>query len=181
MEPDALSDAQDAAPGVLTDLIAAGLVSHEMIGDPAQLGGETSCLQALCAVIAGPVWRIEAYHYAFQAGPDDLDGHLADLAPGQWTAALQAALAERLGEEAVWLNATDLLPEAGRTFDRPLLLLQAHAEAVRTGLESADSGLQAVIDANYATACARLASDPETDGPLAARRDAIEARLDAIH
>ena len=67
-------------PSVLGDLIAAGLVSHEMIGDPARLGGETAALHALCGLVAGPVYRIDAYHYAFRAGPGDLGGRLGEHA-----------------------------------------------------------------------------------------------------
>ena len=57
----------DSAPTALADLIAAGLVSHEMIGDPARLGSEAAALKALCGLVAGPVWRIEPFHYAFRA------------------------------------------------------------------------------------------------------------------
>jgi hypothetical protein len=54
---------------VLTDLTAAGLVSHEMIGDPDQLGSEAEALRVLCAQIGGPVWRLDPFHYAFRACP----------------------------------------------------------------------------------------------------------------
>lgn len=175
MEP----EAPDAAPAVLGDLIAAGLVSHEMIGDPARLGGETAGLRALCALVAGPVYRIDAYHYAFRAGPEDLDGRLGVLAPGDWTGALEAALAAALGEDAVWLNATDLLPEAGAALAQPILLLRAQAAAVTDALEAAGPDLQAVINARYATEVARLTGGAET-GPLAERLAAIEARQTEI-
>ena len=36
--------AADAAPAALADPIAAGLVSHEVIGDPARLGAEAETL-----------------------------------------------------------------------------------------------------------------------------------------
>ena len=175
--PDA---APDAAPAALADLIAAGLVSHEMIGDPARLGGEAASLRALCGLVAGPVYRIDAYHYAFRAGPDDLDGALGRLAPGEWTDALEAALAEALGTDAVWLNATDLLPEAGAALAQPLLLLRAQAAAVTAALETAAPELQAVINARYAAEVARLTADADVGGPLAARLAAIEARQGEI-
>ena len=81
-----------SAPPALTDLTAAGLVSHEMIGDPAQLGSEAEALRVLCAQIGGPVWRLDPFHYAFRARPEDLGGRLAEFAPEGWTAALEAAL-----------------------------------------------------------------------------------------
>lgn len=168
--------ASEAAPAVLADLIAAGLVSHEMIGDPARLGGETACLRALCARVSGPVYRIDAYHYAFRAVPGDLDGALERMAPGDWTAAIEAALTGTLGADAVWLNATDLLPEAAAALARPLLLLRAQDTAVTGALEEADPGLQAVINARYAAECARLTADTDAGAPLAARLQAIEAR-----
>lgn len=175
----------DAAPPVLSDLIAAGLVSHELIGDPAQLGGEANGLRALCALVAGPVYRIEAYHYAFRAGPGDLDGQLGELALGEWTAALEEALCATLGPDAVWLNATDLLPEAAAALAQPLLLLlRAHDAAVTGALEGAGPELQAVINARYAADCARLtlaqAAASGAEGPLADRLAAIEARQNDI-
>ena len=166
----------EAAPPVLADLIAAGLVSHEMIGDPARLGGETAALRALCELVAGPVYRIDAYHYAFRAGPGDLDGRLEDLAPGAWTGALEAALSDALGPEAVWLNATDLLPEAGAALAQPLLLLRAQDGALRDGLESAGPGLQAVVNARYAAECARLTAGAGAGEALDARLGALEAQ-----
>ena len=67
------------------------------------------------------------------------------------------------------MNATDLLPEgAGGSLDQPLLLLRAHAAAVAGALEPAGPGLQAVINARFATATARLAAD-DAAGPLAER------------
>ena len=164
-------------PAVLTDLIAAGLVSHEMIGDPDRLGGEAAALKALCAVISGPVWRIEAYHYAFRAGAGDLGGRLGALAPGDWTEAIAADLAERLGPEAVWLNPTDLLPEAGAALDQPLLFLRAQAAAVSDGLATAGPEVAAVISARYAAEVARLSTGIRS--PLAAHVEALGLRLDA--
>ena len=165
----------EAAP-VLADLIAAGLVSHEMIGDPAQLGPEAEVLRVLCGLVAGPVWRIEAFHYAFRAAPGDLGGRLGQVEPEGWTAALEAALQAALGADAVWLNATDLLPDAGAGLEQPLLVLRAHAEAVAGGIEAAAPGLQAVIGARFAVDCARLIADAEPGGALDARLGALEAR-----
>jgi hypothetical protein len=168
------------APAALSDLIAAGLVSHEMIGDPAKLGGEAGCLRALCALINGPVYRIEAYHYAFRAGRGDLDGRLATLAPGEWTEAIETALCASLGEDAVWLNATDLLPEADAALALPILLLRAQDAAISGALEGAGPEFQAVVNARYAAECARLtmdrvASDGAGEG-LASRLVTIEDR-----
>ena len=168
----------DATPRVLADLIAAGLVSHEMIGDPDRLGGETAALKALCAAVSGPVWRIEAYHYAFRAGAGDLGGRLGTLRPGDWTGALAAALAESLGEGAVWLNPTDLLPETGAAFDQPLLFLRAQAAAVADGLTAAGPEVAAVISARYAAEVARLSTGIRS--PLAAHVDVVAMRTEAM-
>ena len=89
--------------------------------------------------------------------------------PADWTAALEAALQAALGADAVWLNATDLLPGAGAALDQPLLLLRAHGAAVAAGLEAAAPGLQAVINARFAADCARLAAGAEPGGALDAR------------
>lgn len=176
MEP----EASEATPTVFADLIAAGLVSHEMIGDPARLGGESACLRALCALVAGPVYRIDAYHYAFRAEPGDLEGNLGKLAPGEWTGAIEAALSERLGEDAVWINATDLLPEADAALAQPILLLRAQDAAITGALETASPELQAVINARYAAECARLTMDRAAEagagGALAERLSRIEAQ-----
>lgn len=168
----------DATPRVLADLIAAGLVSHEMIGDPDRLGGETAALKALCAAVTGPVWRIEAYHYAFRAGSGDLGGRLGTLSPGDWTGALAAALTESLGEGAVWLNPTDLLPETGAAFEQPLLFLRAQAAAVADGLAAAGPEVAAVISARYAAEVARLSTGIRS--PLAAHVDAVAMRTEAM-
>jgi hypothetical protein len=172
-----LDTSPESAPAALADLIAAGLVSHEMIGDPGRLGGETEALKTLCDLVAGPVWRIEPYHYAFRAAPGDLGGTLGETAPEAQAAALEAALQAALGAEAVWVSATDLLPEAP-ALDAPLLLLRAQAEAVAGGLEAAGPELQAIIGARFAAAAARLAAG-ET-GILAERLAAIEARQTAL-
>ena len=76
---------------MLAELIAAGLVSHEMIADPARLGGEAEALRLLCGLVAGPVWRIEPWHYAFRADPGG--------APAARAAELEAALQAELGAE----------------------------------------------------------------------------------
>jgi hypothetical protein len=158
----------EAAPAALNDLVAARLVSHEMIGDPGRLG-EAEGLRALCGLVAGPVWRLAPYHYAFRAEPGDLGGALGGLPPEDWAAALEAALQAALGD-AVWVNGTEV-PAAP---DAPVLLLRAQAEAVAGGLEAAGPGLVAVIGARFAAAAARLAAGSE--GALAERLAAIEAR-----
>lgn len=188
------SPSPDAAPAALADLIAAGLVSHEMIGDPAQLGAEAPTLAALCGLIAGSVYRIEPFHYAFRAEPGDLGGGLAALPDLAWTGAIETALKAALGldpeGDAVWLGATDLAaadpdPAAeGASLDVPLLLLRAQAAAVEAALETPAPGLQAIIQARYASETARLtarslaAAEPGT--PLARRLAAIELRQEEI-
>lgn len=109
-----------------------------------------------------------------------MDGALGRLAPGGWTDAIEASLAETLGPDAVWLNATDLLPEADAALAHPLLLLRAQDRAVTGALETADPGLQAVISARYASEVARLTVGVEAGAPLTARLDAIDARQDEI-
>jgi hypothetical protein len=180
---DAVGDAAgDAAGPALRDLIAAGLVSHEAIGDPARLsGGETAALAAICRQVAGPVYRLAPFHYAFASG-----------AP---TEALAAALAAELGPEALWLGATALLGAPpgdvsgdasgdapgiapGIAPDAALLLLHARGAATAAGLAAAGPGVQAVIDAAYAVDCARLAAGADPGGPLARRLAALEARLE---
>ena len=164
----------DSAPAALADLAAAGLVSHEMIGDPGRLAGEAEALRVLCGLIAGPVWRIEPFHYAFRAAPGDLGGALTGRDPEDWAAALEAALQAGLGSDAAWVSATDLVPAAA-ALDAPLLLLRAHGEAVAGALETASPELQAVINARFAAATARLAAGTDAGGPLAGRLAAIEA------
>ena len=162
----------EMAPALL-ELIAAGLVSHEVIGDPDRLGGEASALEALCGLVTGPVYRIDAFHYAFRAAPGDLGGRLAALPAGGRTAALAEALAAVLGPDAAWLAPIEHLPdqlsEAGASLAQPLLLLRAQAAAVGAALAAAGPGLQAVINAGYATEVARLTSRrPRGDGGSAA-------------
>ena len=172
--------AADSAPAALADLIAAGLVSHEVIGDPARLGAEAETLRALCGVVAGPVWRIDAFHYAFRAQPADLAGRLAALAPEDWTAALEAALQAELGPEAVWVSPVDILAGGDADLDQPLLLLRAQAAAIGGALEAAPAGLQAIINARYAGEVARLTAATEADRGLDARLAAIEAGQERI-
>ena len=181
LSPDALS-----AQPALANLIAAGLVSHEMIGDPVQLGSEAETLRALCAEIGGPVWRLDPFHYAFRARPEDLGGRLAAIPPADWTAVIEAALRAALGAEAVWVSSADLLPGegagalAGALADAPLLLLRAQGVAVAEGLASADPGTQAVIHARYAVETARLAAGAEPGSALARRLAMIETRQEEM-
>ena len=173
---------------VLADLTAAGLVSHEMIGDPALLGDEAEALRALCAEIGGSVWRLDPFHYAFRARPEDLGGRLAALDPADWAAAIEAALRARLGGEiggdAVWISAADLDAEdaglAPVLAEAPLLLLRAQERAVAEGLAEASPGAQAVIHARYAVETARLAAGAEPGSALARRLAVIETRQEEI-
>jgi hypothetical protein len=173
----------DSAPAALADLIAAGLVSHEMIGDPGRLG-ETEALRTLCGLVAGPIWRIEPFHYAFRVAPGDLGGACDGTGAEARAAALEAALQGALGADAVWVNATDLVPAAAGAAapaaaalpEAPLLLLRAQAEAVAEALAPAGPEVQAVIGARYAVAAARLAAGVAGEGEaLADRLAAIEA------
>jgi hypothetical protein len=150
----------------LADLIAAGLVTHEMICDPARLGAEAPALERLCALVAGAIYRIGPFHYAFRATAADLGGALGGLAFDDWTGALETALRETLGAEAVWLSATDLLAEAraleGAEEGVPegaLALLTRREGAVAAGLDAAPAGARAVIDAVYASETARLTAE----------------------
>jgi hypothetical protein len=168
----------DSTPTALADLVAAGLVSHEMIGDPARLGPEAEVLRVLCGLVPGPIWRIEPYHYAFRAaaGTDD-------RIPEETAAALEAALGAELGAEAVWVNATELPPQAA-PLDQPILLLRAQGAAVSAGIEAAGPEVQAVVSARFAAETARIAADLaagiDAGSPLAARLAAIEARQGEI-
>ena len=152
----------DSAPAALADLIAAGLVSHEMIGDPGRLGGEAEALRTLCGLVSGSVWRIEPFHYAFRVGPGDLGGAVDGAGVDAQASALEGALQAALGADAVWVNAADLVPAAriagpgsapdaaGPLPDAPLLLLHAGDEARRAALEVAGPDTQAVIGARFA-------------------------------
>lgn len=186
----------DSAPAALADLIAAGLVSHEMIGDPSRLAGEAETLRILCGLVSGSVWRIEPFHYAFRVGPGDLGGACDGAGVDAQASALEGALQAALGVDAVWVNATDLVPTALRTPyaapgadspgssgplpDAPLLLLHAGDAARRAVLEVAGPEAQAVIGARFAVAAARLAAGLGEEGGLAGRLAAIETRQAAI-
>lgn len=176
------TSAAASAPAALADLIAARLVSHEMIGDPARLGSEAAALRVLCGLIAGPVWRIEPFHYAFRAGPGDfgdLGGALGAEPPAARAAALEAALQAALGADAVWVSATDLAEEDAGPLEQPLVVLRAQAEALADALAVAAPGLQAVVNAKVAVETARLTAESITGAPggaLVARLEAIEAR-----
>ena len=174
------SHAADSAPAALTDLIAAGLVSHEVIGDPGRLGAEAATLEVLCRLIAGPVWRIGAFHYAFRTQPGDLGGRLAELAPADWTAALEAALQAELGPDVVWASPVDILAAAEADLDQPLLLLRAQADAVGRALDAAPAGTRAVVQAGYAAEVARLTAGADAGGTLDRRLAAIEAGQDRL-
>ena len=172
----AATSAATSAPTALADLIAAGLVSHETIGDPARLGSEAAALRVLCGLVAGPVWRIEPFHYAFRAGPDDLAGGLAAQPPETWAAALEAALQGALGADAVWVTATDLAEDDGGLLEQPLVVLRAQAEALADAFAAAAPELQAVVNARIAVETARLTAEAAPGGALDARLAAIEAR-----
>ena len=186
--PELRPDPRPVPRPVLADLTAAGLVSHEMIGDPALLGDEAEALRALCAEIGGSVWRLDPFHYAFRARPEDLGGRLAALDPADWAAAIEAALRARLGGEiggdAVWISAADLDAEdaglAPVLAEAPLLLLRAQERAVAEGLAEASPGAQAVIHARYAVETARLAAGAEPGSALARRLAVIETRQEEI-
>jgi hypothetical protein len=190
--PDTSRARTESGPGALRGLVAARLVTHEAIGDPGRLVGEAATLRAICRLVSGPIYRIEPFHYAFSARPDDLDGALAELDAEAQAAALDAALAGLLGAEAVWIGATDLVPEEAEAAGEPaagagplpeaaLLALRARDAAVAGGIAAADPGLQAVVDARYAVACARLTAAAEAEtGPLADRLGGIEAALGAV-
>lgn len=184
----------EPAPAALEALIAAGLVSHEMIGDPARLAGEAETLRVLCSHVGGAIYRLAPYHYAFRAGPEDLGnasgGALGTRAPGDWAAAIEAALTADLGPDAVWVSATDLLAEtagaegatggeAAALPSAPILFLRAHGAAVADRL-AADPGLQAVIDAAHAVEVARLIAAGDPAAPLARRLAVIEAGLEEL-
>lgn len=169
-----------SADAALADLIAAGLVTHEMIGDPGRLAGEAAALHALCALVGGTVYRLGAFHYAFRAGPGDLGGRLGALPAGERTAALEAALQAELGADAVWLSAAGLPAVGAAGLDQPLLLLQARDAAVAEALAAAPAGVRAVVDARYAAETARITAAAAPGSELAARLAAIEARQSEI-
>ena len=180
------SHAADAAPAALNDLIAAGLVSHEVIGDPGRLGAEAATLRTLCGLVTGPVWRVGPFHYAFRAQPGDLGGTLAETAPEGWSAALETALQAALGPDAIWVSPADVLAgQPARDLEAPLLLLRAQAAAVAgalaDGFEAPSAPLQAVISARYAAEVARLTAEAVLGAvPGAPPGEALDGRLAAI-
>lgn len=156
-------DAPGDGAAVLRDLVAAGLVSHEVIGDPARLGPEPTALRALCGLVAGPVYRLEPFHYAFALRDGDLGGALAGCEAAERIAALDAALATTLGPDAVWIGVADL-PSETQAVPEPLpeaalMLLCAQDSATGLGLAAAGPGLRAVIDAHLVAETARRATD----------------------
>ncbi|MBB5224418.1 hypothetical protein HNP73_004388 [Amaricoccus macauensis] len=187
-----------SGPAALADLVAAGLVSHEMIGDPVRLGArlgagaEAATLRRLCAHVSGSIWRIEPYHYAFRLEA----AAAAGTDPEAAGAALEARLADEFGPDAAWVNATDLIDdaEAGAgeatttrkpaadmavDLDAPLLLLRASAGAVADGLDFAGPGVQAVVSASFAARAAHIAAAHIAADRRAADRMAGESAADA--
>jgi hypothetical protein len=144
-------------PAVLASLVAAGLVNHEAIGDPARLDGEAAVLRALCARVAAPVYRIAPFHYAFAATPADLGGALGALPETDWAGAFEAELAAEFGPEAVWIGATDLLGGAAAALpEAPVLMLRAWGAAAEGALRAAGPELHAVINARFAAGAAAV-------------------------
>ena len=175
--PTAETAAAPAAPEALRNLHAAGLASHEMLGDPSRLGTEAATLRALCGLVAGSVWRLDPYHYAFRPEAGDAGGRLGDLAPEDWAAALEAALAETLGPDAVWVNALQSgAPDEG--LEAPVAHLRAFAAAAAEGRP--EPGLSTVLSARFAVETARLAAGETPGGTLDLRLARIEAQVDQM-
>lgn len=151
---------------VLRNLCAGGLATHAARGAVSEAGdgtgGETGALRALCGLVAGPIYRLDRFHYAFRLRPDDLGGQLEDLAPAQWVEALEAALHRAGVALEVQSLAPPPMPEAERAADEdfaaeaPVWLLRAWDAAVAAGVQAAGPGVQAVINAHFAAATARL-------------------------
>jgi hypothetical protein len=176
------SQVTENAPPVLQNLISAGLVSHEMVGDPARLDGEAACLRALCALVGGSVYRLDPFHYAFNACADGQGGTLGDIEADARADSLETALSDALGRDAVRIKALpgmtqDQAGQAG--FDAPVLHLKALEDAV-AGIAPPEAGLQAVISARFAVETARLAAGEAPGSALNARLAAIEDRLERI-
>ena len=153
-----------------------------MIGDPAQLGSEAEALRALCAQVGGPVWRLDPFHYAFRARPEDLGGRLAAIAPDRWTAALEAALRRRRSGRRRSGSAppTSCPAEAERSPTCRSCCCAPQGAAVAEGLAAAGPGTQAVIQARFAVEAARLAAGAEPGSALARRLAVIETRQEEI-
>lgn len=153
-----LGTGPDGNPTVLADLISAGLVTHEMIGDPDRLPSESEALRLLCTLVSGPIWRIEPFHYAFRADPAGVPEARAE--------ALEAALATEFGAGSVWVSATER-PEP-TDLDQPILLLRAQGEAMQASLEAAEPGLQAVVSARVAAETSRIAAAASAEAAVEA-------------
>lgn len=159
---DGAEPAQVPEPTVLRNLRVAGLASHVARGAASGAGGEPGVLRALCGLVAGPVYRLDPFHYAFCLRPDDVGGGLKDLAPAQWAGALETVL-RRVG---VGLEVRSLAPPpeaeraaagegpaaGGFATEAPVWLLRAWDAA-------AEPGVQAVINAHFAAATARLTAE----------------------
>lgn len=193
---DAPNEVPAPAPSpVLRNLTAAGLVGHEMIGDPDRLGGEAAVLRTLCGLVAGAIYRIEPFHYAFLAREDDLGGALAERASEDWAAALETALQAACGADAVRVRAVDPA-DAVRAADLDaagVLLLGAWGAAATEALRAAGPGLQAVVNARFAVDTAMLTARLATeraealavasftrDGAAAATLADLAARLETV-
>ena len=179
-------EAAGTASAALRDLIAARLVSHEAIGDPARLDQEAGVLRALCRIVAGPIYRLEPFHYAFMLRDGDLDGRIGPLTAEARIEALGGALAADLGPDALWVGETGLLAEMmdasagerGALPDGPLFVLRARDAAVTAGLAAADPDLRAVIDARFAVEAARCAAEFGAAFGLEAATEAAIVALD---
>jgi hypothetical protein len=180
----------ESEPTILGNLVASGLVNHELIGDPARLPGETAILRALCRHVAGPVYRIAPFHYAFGAAPGDLEGKLADLPQSDWAEAIEALLVAEFGAEAAWVSSTDLLPQEDSPLpEAPVLMLRAWGMAATEGIRAAGPELHAVINARFAAQAATVLAAQSVekiepalaalDARLAALEATLETRLDA--
>jgi hypothetical protein len=154
-----------------------------MVGDPARLDGEAACLRALCALVGGSVYRLDPFHYAFNANAGGQGGTLGDIESDARTDSLETALSDALGRDAVWIKALPGMTQdqAGRDagFDAPVLHLKALEDAV-AGIAPPEAGLQAVISARFAVETARLAAGEAPGSALDARLAAIEDRLERI-
>ena len=108
----------DHGGAALRDLIAARLVSQDDRRSDLLPGGEQAALAALCRQVAGPVYRIAPFHYAFAGAAD-----------------IAAPLAERTGSEALWISPLDHVaapapasePPPRTRLDAPLDVLVAAA------------------------------------------------------
>lgn len=197
------ADASEAAR-LLADLQEAGLVSHVARGTrPAGGQGETATLEALCALIAGSIYRIDAFHYAFRLAPTDVEAAL-DARPFEaWACILEAALARHAPGPALRVQplaplappAPEAGPEAGSEDlggQTALWLLRAWDGAVAQAIAPAGAGTHAVINAHFAAETARLtarltaartaqmpapAGDTRPSADLARRLEGLETQI----